>query len=199
MRVKKTIKKIIIVLVLFACLYYVTNVRHGHQLREIILPKKKPSDTHIRERTLRFAPKLKKNPSKINNTIIPRFIHQTWKTANISDADVPEHVAESVKAWSNYDSFTYLLWDDQDIDDFVLVEYPDLYFLYTLLTPVMRTDLFRLLVLYKYGGIVCSFYSHNSIQTLIRFHGVIQIYGRKICKLVLIWETDGSRQRNQSP
>jgi len=108
-------------------------------------------------RKLRFAEKLKDKPLNIKNTMIPRYIHQTWKTDNYTRDDVPEHVRASISAWSKFESFTYLLWNDQDIEDFVVLEFPKLYPIYIRLTPIMRTDLFRLLVLYKHGGIVCIF------------------------------------------
>jgi mannosyltransferase OCH1-like enzyme len=130
-------------------------------------------------RKLRFANKLKHKPLNIKGTTIPRYIHQTWKTDDYTQADVPDHVRESISAWTSLESFTYFLWNDQDIEDFVILEFPNLYSVYRLLTPIMRTDLFRLLVLYRYGGIVCIFYHNHSIQMLIRYHGAIQIFGQE--------------------
>ena len=103
----------------------------------------------------RFETLLGQSPGFIKNTKIPKFIHQTWKTADLKQQSTPSHVIQSVNAWSQESpGYTYLLWNDADIQNLVFQYYPHLRKLYRKLTPVMRADLFRLLVLHKYGGIV---------------------------------------------
>jgi mannosyltransferase OCH1-like enzyme len=93
--------------------------------------------------------------------MIPRIIHQTWKT-NI----IPENWKDAVASCKKVNSdFEYMLWTDETMDDFVKKNYPDFYSVYrSYAHDIQRCDAFRYLVLYKYGGcyldmdIVCK---HN--------------------------------------
>lgn len=106
----------------------------------------------------RFKSLLGKPPGFIKDTNIPKFIHQTWKTSDLNDPSNPEIVIKSVKAWKEkFPGYTYLLWNDTDMEDLVYDHYPHFLEQYKKLIPIMRTDLFRLLVLHKYGGIVIIF------------------------------------------
>lgn len=79
--------------------------------------------------------------------VIPRLIHQTWKTA-----DLPEGTSDS---WQTLNpDWAWRLWTDADLLKLVQEHYPDLEELY-LSYPhgVQRADLGRYLVLDRYGGV----------------------------------------------
>jgi hypothetical protein len=110
-------------------------------------------------------------PGLIYNTKIPKFIHQTWKNSDMHDVSIPPHVIESVKAWNEIaknSGCRYFLWNDRDMEDLVMNYYPHILDEYLKLSYVMRSDLFRLLVLHKYGGIV-SLCVNRSIRTWTLF------------------------------
>jgi mannosyltransferase OCH1-like enzyme len=92
----------------------------------------------------------------IHETRIPKIIHQTWKTKTISKSNVPPHVRASILNWKNSNpDFEYLLWDDSDMDRMVKTLFPEIYDFYDGLPEiVMKSDVFRLLVLLAFGGIV---------------------------------------------
>ena len=82
--------------------------------------------------------------------LIPRIIHQTWKTN-----DIPPVMKNYVKSWrSLHPHYEYKLWTDTDIRNLIKDYYP--WFLkYFDGYPhhIMRVDAFRFFVLYKYGGV----------------------------------------------
>jgi mannosyltransferase OCH1-like enzyme len=82
--------------------------------------------------------------------MIPKIIHQTWKTKT-----VPDKWKESVKSCKQeHKSYKYMLWTDKAMKEFVKKEYPEFYKTYNDYPhPIQRCDAFRYLVLYKYGGI----------------------------------------------
>jgi mannosyltransferase OCH1-like enzyme len=82
--------------------------------------------------------------------MIPRIIHQTWKTDKI-----PKVWVDSVNACKYIDkSYKYKLWTHATMKEFVKKEYPEFYKTYTSYPyEIQRCDAFRYLVLYKYGGI----------------------------------------------
>ena len=82
--------------------------------------------------------------------MIPKIIHQTWKTT-----DIPNEWKDAVYACKTLHSdFNYILWTDETMDSFVKNEYPHFYKTYTSYRHVIqRCDAFRYLVLYTYGGI----------------------------------------------
>lgn len=183
MSFRKIAKKTAIPIILFVCM--------------TCLLFKNDFTNPLAERNPRFSEKLGNITANISNTIIPKIIHQTWKSDNIYDINVPNHVRESVKAWNTYSpTFTCLLWNDNDIEGLVINDYPDLHFLYKRLTPVMRADLFRLLVLHKYGGIVSFLYSQDSIRTPTLFLLLIQMNGLEIQFMNLTLERLIIHQRN---
>jgi mannosyltransferase OCH1-like enzyme len=82
--------------------------------------------------------------------MIPRNIHQTWKTENIPD-NWKHSVNSCIKI---HKGFTYILWTDEKMDRFVSTYYPHFYKIYkSYKYHIQRCDAFRYLVLYKYGGI----------------------------------------------
>lgn len=82
--------------------------------------------------------------------MIPKIIHQTCKTK-----DVPEkwkYAFDSCK--TNNKGFKHILWNDKTMDKFVKKYYHDFYKIYkSYKYHIQRCDVFRFLVLYKYGGI----------------------------------------------
>ena len=82
--------------------------------------------------------------------MIPKIIHQTWKTT-----DIPDNWKESVNSCKTINNdYKYILWTDESMDKFVKEYYPCLHNLYkSYKYNIQRCDVFRYLVLYKYGGI----------------------------------------------
>ncbi len=81
--------------------------------------------------------------------MIPKKIHQTWRTHTYTRNDGSP---ESWKALNpNWD---YKLWTDADLETFVRGEFPDFWPLYqSYPQPVQRADLARYMLLYRFGGI----------------------------------------------
>ena len=81
--------------------------------------------------------------------MIPKIIHQTWKTT-----EIPDEWKDAVNSCKEIHDYKYILWTDEDMIIFVKKEFPHLYELYTSYKyDIQRCDAFRYLVLYKYGGI----------------------------------------------
>jgi mannosyltransferase OCH1-like enzyme len=104
--------------------------------------------------------------------MIPKIIHQTWKTT-----EIPENwkfgVDECKRIHSDYE---YKLWTDDMMEDFVKKEYSDFYETYkSYKYHIQRCDAFRHLILYKYGGfyidmdIVCK----SKLDELINYDLVV--------------------------
>jgi len=82
---------------------------------------------------------------------IPRRIYQTWKTKNL-----PWGIKQVIKNMMDLNpSYTHYLYDDIEIDNFVLENYKgEIYDAFNMLNiGASRADLWRYLILYKYGGI----------------------------------------------
>ena len=81
--------------------------------------------------------------------MIPRIIHQTWKT----DA-IPDRFRAFQRSWSEKNpGWTYMLWSDRSLLDFVARTYPEL--LETFCgyeTGVRRADAARYMLLHHFGG-----------------------------------------------
>jgi hypothetical protein len=81
--------------------------------------------------------------------MIPRIIHQTWHSP---EYDRQDGTPESWKA-TNPD-WDYHLFLDEELEDFVAQNYPDLLDLYlSFPTNVQRADLGRYLLLHRFGGV----------------------------------------------
>ncbi|KAJ3121506.1 hypothetical protein HK100_012353 [Physocladia obscura] len=103
-----------------------------------------------------FIPDLPQQPDphQFNDTTIPRIIHQTWRTADMS-------TLKSNWAWAHRScherhdrDFTYMFWTDADLLDFVQRHYAD--FVPKFLSfphPIQQIDAARILLLHFYGGI----------------------------------------------
>ena len=81
---------------------------------------------------------------------IPNIIHQTWKTTK-----TPEKMDFCIESWKKLNTnYQYMLWTDEDIDNFIKEKYLDYYdLLKKLKHGIQKADLFRILVLHYYGGI----------------------------------------------
>lgn len=82
--------------------------------------------------------------------MIPRILHQTWKTA-----EIPERFAPLAASWrAVHPDWSYRLWTDRDLHDLVRSRYPELLALYESYDqPIKRADLGRYLVLATFGGV----------------------------------------------
>lgn len=82
--------------------------------------------------------------------MIPKIIHQTWKTESIPDLYVSN--VNTCKRLNP--SYIYKLWTDVQIDYFVKTEFPNIYPTWIQYKhTIQRVDAFRYMVLYTYGGI----------------------------------------------
>lgn len=82
--------------------------------------------------------------------MIPRILHQTWKTDG-----VPDRFAPLTAAWrAMHPDWSYRLWTDQDLHELVRSRFPDLLALYEGYDQaIKRADLGRYLILSAYGGV----------------------------------------------
>ena len=99
----------------------------------------------------------------INYSSIPLLLHQTWKTRR---ADTwPEDICVAVEKWLNYvisDNMAYFFWEDSGINQMVTQLEPGFLKHFTELpSNVERADVFRVLVLKWFGGIVSADYSEG--------------------------------------
>jgi Anp1 protein/glycosyl transferase-like sugar-binding protein len=82
--------------------------------------------------------------------MIPRIIHQTWKTD-----DIPERFRLYQRSWIEKNpGWTYRLWSDRALLDFVAAHYPDLLSTFCCYqNGVRRADAARYMLLHHFGGI----------------------------------------------
>jgi hypothetical protein len=82
--------------------------------------------------------------------MIPRIIHQTWKTDQ-----VPEKFRPFSNTWKKYNpDWSYRFWNDRDLLEFVAAHYPsylDLFCSYP--KGVQRADAARYMLLHHFGGL----------------------------------------------
>ena len=82
--------------------------------------------------------------------MIPKIIHQTWKN-NIIPDNWKDAVSSCKLILADYE---YILWTDEMMETFVKKYYSNFYPIYMSYEyNIQRCDVFRYLVLYKYGGI----------------------------------------------
>ncbi|HUD51329.1 glycosyltransferase family 32 protein, partial [Parvibaculum sp.] len=82
--------------------------------------------------------------------MIPRIIHQTWKTDRI-----PEGFRCWRQSWTAFNpGWRTELWSDRRLLDFVAANYPDLLDLFCAFPHgVMRADAARYMLLHRFGGV----------------------------------------------
>ncbi len=82
--------------------------------------------------------------------MIPRVLNQTWKTADIPD----QWKASYDSCQTVLASYTKKLWTHDDMEEFVKINYPDIYDTYMgYKYDIQRCDAFRYMLMYKNGGI----------------------------------------------
>lgn len=80
---------------------------------------------------------------------IPKIIHQTWKTNKLD-----HKIKLLVDTWKDINpDFKYIFYTDNKCFKFVSDNYPEYLDLYEDLKPVEKADIFRYLILHKYGGV----------------------------------------------
>ena len=84
---------------------------------------------------------------------IPPIFHQTWKTKEIT---TPAH-KPCVRSWMEEvkrNGYHHALWTDNEIDQFVKLEFPYYYSTWKQLTPLIKKiDTVRYMWMYLYGGV----------------------------------------------
>lgn len=90
------------------------------------------------------------SPNLNKQAIIPKIIHQTYKTN-----DIPDAWKQGQQACINlHNDYQYILWTDEMAREFISKEFE--WFLETwdnYMYPIQRADAIRYFVLYHYGGI----------------------------------------------
>jgi len=82
--------------------------------------------------------------------MIPKLIHQTWKTDLIPKqwVSLVNKVKELNPDWS------YKLWTDKENDEFVRKEFPEFYGIFSLFPrSIMKADVIRYLLMFRFGGV----------------------------------------------
>ncbi|KNF05580.1 hypothetical protein PSTG_01389 [Puccinia striiformis f. sp. tritici PST-78] len=83
-------------------------------------------------------------------SMVPKIIHQTWKTDQIPDRWIP--VRESCVA--AHESYEYMLWTDKSGRELIEREYPWFLHIYDgYRYPIQRADAVRYFILHHYGGV----------------------------------------------
>ena len=87
--------------------------------------------------------------NKSDDNRIPKIIIQTWK-----NTDIPEKYKEDVASIKKMNpDFTYMLFTDKDIEEFLKTKYPQYYQTYKKLPVfIQKIDFFRYVAIYHYGG-----------------------------------------------
>jgi inositol phosphorylceramide mannosyltransferase catalytic subunit len=82
--------------------------------------------------------------------MIPKIIHQTWKTT-----EIPQAWQESIPSWQrHHPGWRHILWTDADLERFIAGQYPwfmDTYRDYPM--AIQRVDAARYFILHEYGGL----------------------------------------------
>lgn len=80
--------------------------------------------------------------------MIEKNIFQIWKTQKL-----PYYLKTFAHSWKKQKDFSYFLHTDESMDKFVNTHYPQIVEAYNKLRIVEKTDLFRLMLVYEYGGL----------------------------------------------
>ena len=110
--------------------------------------------------------------SEKRQEMIPRIIHQTYKTANIPQGDWQDAHQLCLNLHPPADHWTHMFWTDETAHEFIRSKYPDFLETYdAYIYPIQRVDAMRYLILYTYGGIYidldigCA----RSMESLLKF------------------------------
>jgi len=80
--------------------------------------------------------------------MIEKNIFQIWKSEHL-----PYYLKTFAHSWKKQKGFQYFLYTDESMDEFVNKNYPSIIEAYNKLRIVEKTDLFRLMLVYEFGGI----------------------------------------------
>lgn len=82
--------------------------------------------------------------------MIPKIIHQTWRTREIPAVYRPHWVS----SWrAHHPTWEYRLWTDADLEQLAAAHYPEFSGLLARARGVVRADVGRALVLHRHGGL----------------------------------------------
>ena len=94
-------------------------------------------------------PRVKYNLTVHNNPVIPKKIFQTYKTE-----EFPSDIKEFVQLWKDEKEYEYVFMNDTQMREFIQAENPSvLEFFDNLPVGAMKADIWRYVILEKYGGI----------------------------------------------
>ena len=102
------------------------------------------------------------------NATIPKIIIQTWKTDYI-----PQKYVNEIKSLKNTNpDYTFIYFNDQDIENFLSEKYPNYYSVYKKLpVKIQKIDFFRYVAVYHYGG----FYFDLDITGLLPLDSLLNL------------------------
>ena len=80
--------------------------------------------------------------------MIPKIIHQTWKTKNL---DCFSSCVESIK--NLHKDYQYKFYSDEECRNIVKEDFKEFLNVYDSMVPVEKADLFRYLIVYRDGGV----------------------------------------------
>jgi len=97
----------------------------------------------------------------VGSTKIPCYIHQTWKTNDVSQLE--SWMKQSANAWKNTNpECEHRIWSDEEAEKFMQTNYPEIAVAWPVLKPIERADLFRYAVVHTFGG----FYSDIDVMDI---------------------------------
>jgi mannosyltransferase OCH1-like enzyme len=115
-----------------------------------------------------------------NLTTIPKIIIQTWKTDYI-----PEKYVKEIKSLKNTNpDYTFIYFNDLDIENFLSVKYPEYYSVYKKLPiKIQKIDFFRYIAVYHYGGFYFDLDITGllSLDSLLNYQCIFPIDQHLIC------------------
>jgi len=112
---------------------------------------------------------------------ISRIVHQTYSTAELPW--IYKKIIDSNLKLNG--DWTFKLWTDSELEDWILATEPSLYSLFTKCPlGVQRGDLARLLLIYHYGGL----YIDLDIEILKPLNEILEIYLQNPDKLMIASE-----------
>lgn len=95
--------------------------------------------------------------------MIPKIIHQTWKSFDDLENHYPlrnkqleyeVNFLDCYKSWDEYNpDYDHIFYDDDEVKKFFKYEFPEYEELVETLPLIEMLDLFRYLLIYKYGGV----------------------------------------------
>jgi mannosyltransferase OCH1-like enzyme len=123
--------------------------------------------------------------------MIPRIIHQTWKTAEITHW-IFKRSQQSIR--DHLPDWKYQLWTDADLDAFMKSEFAAFYERWLKLDkPIKQVDIARYCILHKFGGIYADLdfvFTRNLEELLDEEHDLF--FYRSTQALVKRWDFLGN-------